>query len=61
MLDCTKRAPGWEAVARLLHTLHARGAAFARGTYDVRVVWQQLQVVYRAALALKARARGILL
>jgi glycosyltransferase involved in cell wall biosynthesis len=39
--------------------LKAWGGAFARRTYDVRLVWQQLQAVYRAALALKGRANGI--
>lgn len=36
--------------------LAAWGAAFARRTYDVGLVWQQLQAVYRRALALKAPA-----
>jgi len=36
--------------------LAAWSAAFARRTYDVGMVWQQLQAVYRRALALKAPA-----
>ena len=36
--------------------LAAWSAAFARRTYDVGLVWQQLQAVYRHALALKAPA-----
>jgi len=45
--------------ARRRRELEAWGDAFARRTYDVRMVWQQLREVYRAALALKAPAGGL--
>ncbi len=47
---------GSRSPPRPARRLNPARAAFARRTYDVGLVWQQLQAVYRRALALKAPA-----